>query len=578
MASYKNIFSSKWFPLLILGICSICLFIRSFYTFNWSDESHYLTVVHRFWLGERIIADEWYHTQINAPLSLPFYAFYQWISGSNEGVYFYFRLLYWAISTFTAFFTYLKLQKQNSYLASLICALIYFLYSRANIGGMSYYNMTLTYVLLATLLLYDQFITQKWNRVILCITGVFLALAVANTPFFAFPYITIIIFLLLSKKYRSFWHEIVFVIIGTSITAIIYLGYVLYNTPINELVLNIPYILNEPARQKTNPIWVIPVIAIRIIWRYKWTIWGSAFLIMYIRYKKRSIFSETEISRLIGINLLIFMFNSFLSGNLLGCINIAGTLFAVPMIYIFRNWEDIDKKIAGTFGIAGGSLILSFSFSSNTGLDAMTIGFVLIGISMVLLTFQLDELKQIRLLYSATLTVFFVMLFQTAILRLFSVFRDAPISQIDTQITSGPAKYLYTTEEHAAQYDELNAAIDQYVREDDLVFYSQECFWAYLCTNNEYGVPSSWRMPFDSPRLEVYYKLNPEKLPSCIFVLNPAYGNYESSMIQGNEKADFPNKNNVAGYLYNYIQENNYEVIQLECATIYRSPESSNRG
>ena len=30
---------------------------------------------------------------------------------------------------------------------------------------------------------------------------------------------------------------------------------------------------------------------------------------------------------------------------------------------------------------------------------------------------------------------------------------------MNTQITSGPAKYLYTTEEHVRQYDELRAAI-----------------------------------------------------------------------------------------------------------------------
>lgn len=565
--------SYNWFALLTLGICSILLLIRSFYSFNWSDESFYLTVVHRFWLGERIIADEWYTTQLSTPLLLPFYALYQWMTGGNEGVYLYFRLLYWGISAFTAFFTYYSLKKKNSYAASLISALLYFLYSRANIGGMSYYNVTLTCVLLAGLLLYDQICDKKGNKKKLYLAGILLAFAVVNTPFLAFPYIVIGAYFLIRRKHCPLYREVLMVIAGTATIAAVYIAYVLCKVSINELLLNIPYILNEPELQSTNPALVIPIILARIVWRFKWTFWITVLLTIYIWYRKKKVnsFSMKEINWLLGINLAVFIINSFLSKNLLGCINIAGALFAVPTIYIFNEWKQIDKNILGVFGTAGISLILGFSFSSDTGLDAMTIGFLLIGIGAVLLVFKLDDLKKKQVMLGAAVLVFSVMIFQTAILRFFSVYRDAPVNQLNTQITSGPAKYLYTTQEHVRQYDELKAAIEQYVREDDVVFYSKWCFWSYLCTENEYGVPSSWRMPFDSPRLQEYYELKPEKIPTCIFVLNPAYGDFESSLIQNNEKVEFPNENNLDGYLYDYIQEHDYEVIELECATIYRS-------
>ena len=275
------------FAIVILGICSVFLFIRSFYSFSWSDESFYLTVAHRFWLGERIIADEWYTTQLSTPLLLPFYALYQWITGGNEGVYLYFRLLYWGISTFTAFLTYFVLKKQNSRIASLICALVYFLYSRANIGGMSYYNVTLTCVLLATLLLYNQICEQKFNKKKLFLTGILLAFAVVNTPFLAAAYVIIGAYLLGRKKYRSYFREILMVIVGTGMTAVIYIAYVLQKVSIDELLLNIPHILNEPELQNTNLFLVIPIILLRIVWRYKWTIWLSIILIMYIWFRKK---------------------------------------------------------------------------------------------------------------------------------------------------------------------------------------------------------------------------------------------------------------------------------------------------
>lgn len=565
-------FLYEGFPILILIVCGITLCIRSFYSFSWSDESFYLTVVHRFWLGERVIVDEWNPAQLSMLLLLPFYSLYQGMTGGNEGVYLYFRLLYLAISMFIAFFTYFKLKKRNSHLVSLMCALLYFLYSRANIGGMSYYNVTLSCVLLAVVLVYDWICEIEGNKIQLYIAGIFLAFAVISTPFLVFPYILIGLFLLFKKKYRLFWREILIVIAGTATVAIFCVGYILYRVPMGELLLNIPYILNDPERQYINPLLSVLIILARIIWRFKWTIWISFFLMVYAFYKKKRqvSLSSKELNLFLWTNFMVFIIDVYLARDLLGCINIAGVLFAAPVIYVFSDWKNIDKKVLGIFGTAGISLILGFSLSSNTGLDALTIGFVVLGMGAVLLIFQLDMLKKGKVLYYMALGVFSAVLIQTGILRLFSVYRDAPINQLNTQITTGPAKYLYTTEEHVRQYDELRTAINQYVREDDRVFYSKSCFWSYLCSDNEYGVPSSWRMPFDSPRLQEYYELNPEKIPTCIFVLNPFYGNFESSLIQSNEKVEFPNDNNIEGYLYDYIKQHDYEIIELECATVYR--------
>ena len=46
---------------------------------------------------------------------------------------------------------------------------------------------------------------------------------------------------------------------------------------------------------------------------------------------------------------------------------------------------------------------------------------------------------------------------------------------------------------------------------------------------------------------------------------------FESSLIQGNEKEEFPNENKMEGYLADYIRRNDYEKVELECATIFRS-------
>ncbi len=554
-------------PYIVIGIVSLLLLVRCFYSFSWSDESFYLTVAHRFWLGERIIADEWYTTQLSTPLLLPFYALFQWFTGGNEGVYLYFRLLYWLISTLSAFFTYFILKKNNSVMASLICALLYFTYSRANIGGMSYYNMTLTCVLVAVLLIYEQIFLKRFVGWKLYFTGILLAAAVVNTPFLALMYLLTGAILFLNKKCRVYWKELLWTVAGTLTAAVLYMGYVLSKVSIGEMLLNIPHILNEPEIQSTNPFLVIPLIFLRIAWRYRWTIglYIVSVFYMLLKRRKRIQLSEKEIHGLLTVDMLVFLINVWLSWGLIGCINIAGTLFLGLFLLLSGKWEKIDKGVLGVFGVAGFSISIGFSFSSDTGLDAMTIGFVLIVMGSILLAFKQQRFRKL------IAAVAWIMVLQTMTLRLFSVYRDAPLSELKTPLEAGPAKYLLTTEAHAGQYDALRAAIEQYVREDDIVFYSKWCFWSYLCTNNSYGAPSSWRMPLDSPRLEEYYDLNPEKIPTCIFVLNPSYGDFESSLIQGNEKADYPNENREEGYLTDYIREHDYEVIELDCATIYRS-------
>lgn len=559
-------------PLIIISICSILLFIRCFYSFTWSDESFYLTIVHRLWLGELMFIDEWYTTQLSAPLLLPFYTLYQWITGGSEGVYLYYRLLYWLFSTTTAFLVFFKLKKWNHSLAALFCALIYLFYSRANIGGLSYYNTTLTLILLGTLLIYGHLMDNSLKKLELFFTGIFFALAVVITPYLAIPYIGITIFLLLYKKTRIYWQHIIMVISGTAVTAIIYLTYVLSKVRISDIISNIPHVLNEPELQKTNPLLAIPLIFIRIIWRYKWTFLLYLFLMVYICYKhyKKQTFTLKESKWIWGINVAIFTINSYLSSNLIGCINIAFVLFGIISILYYTSWNSQTTKIAQSFAVSGISIVFSFTFSSDTGLDAMSIGFVILAMGMVLFLFQNNGIRENKFLYRIMVIVVTSVILQTAFLRLISVYRDAPLYELDIQLTSGPAKYLYTTTEHAEQYYNLQNDILSYVRENDKVFYTKNCFWAYLCTKNEYGVPTSWRIGMDSPRLADYYTLNPEKIPTCIFVLKPEYGKFESSLVQNNEKTDRPNENKLEGYLYDYILENEYEMIETESSVIFR--------
>lgn len=561
----KIISMKKGIPWCIISGASILLLARCFFSFSWSDESFYLAVVHRLWRGERIIADEWFTSQLSMPLLLPFYTLYQKITGGNDGVYLYFRIVYWCIATLTAFFSFYILKKKNSLESSTMCSLLYLFYARANIGGMSYYNITLTCILGAILIIYEQLPYKGSGGIRLYLTGSLLALAAICTPYLVLVYLILGCTVLINKEMRVYKRVLLKICVGGIVVVLMYLIYILSTVSVQELMLNIPYILNEPELQKTNPLLVIPLIIVRIIWRYKWTSLGMILSFGFVGFKNRKeSLSERDKHLVIVINLCIFIVNTYLSWGMIGCINIAGTIFGLLILRVLEDKENVDRGIAVIFGVAGVGTCIAFSFSSDTGLDAMTIGFVILGMGIILLLYKQQSIKKLRKFITC------VMILETMILRIFSVYRDAPINELNTPIKSGPAKYMLTTKEHVMQYDSLRAAILQYVRSEDIVFYTKNCFWGYLCTDNEYGTPSSWRIAFDSPRLAEYYKLNPEKIPTCIFVLNPMYGNYQSSLIQGNEKVDRPNENIIGGYLAEYIVEHEYEKIELDCATIYR--------
>lgn len=565
------------FPYVVIAILGILLFIRNYYSFSWSDESFYLTVVHRFFLGEKMFADEWFHAvQLSTPLLLPFYGIYQWLTGGNEGVYLYFRLIYWFLSMLITILLYRKLKQYHGATESLICAVIYQIYSRANIGGLSYYNITLSLATVSAILVYDSMKEGKKKHCKMFAVGIFSALTVVVTPHFALPYLVVCAYLLIRKKYREIRKYVLTALGGTVFTAMIYMTYVLSKVSLYDIFANVPHILNEPEMQNVDGIslvLVIPLMCVRVVWRYKWTIGLTVLLLLYVLQMKRTKqkFTMAQQMRILCLNCIIFAVNFFLSSNLIGCINIACMLFLIPVICMYLDRRQLDKSVIIAFGGMGFGVALAFSLSSDTGLDAMASGFVLIAMGAVLLAYQCTEIQKNRAAKNIVFTVLIFVLVQSTFLRLFSVYRDAPIWELNTRIEEGPAKYLYTTQEHAKQYDTLRAAIDTYVREEDRVFYSAQCFWSYLCTDNEYGTPSSWRVAMDSPRLEEYYELYPDKLPTCVFVLSPEYGSFESSMIQGNEKSDEPNVNRLRGYLYDYIMENDYEMIETEAAMIFRS-------
>lgn len=142
-----------WLSWAVLAAAFCLVAARSFLSFCWSDESFYLAIAHRFWLGEAPFADEWNPAQIYVVLLMPFYSLYRAVFGTADGVFLAARLAYALLSGAAAAFVYAALQKESR-AGALAGAVLCLVYSRANIGGLSYYNLSLVFCLFGCTALY----------------------------------------------------------------------------------------------------------------------------------------------------------------------------------------------------------------------------------------------------------------------------------------------------------------------------------------------------------------------------------------------------------------------------------------
>lgn len=595
-SKYSNIIA----PILIWIVALVVLY-RNFISFCWSDESLYVATVHRIYNGERMFVDEWYTSQLSVPIMLPFYSLFRAINhDSTNGVYLYFRIVYWCISLLIVLYGYKTFKKKYSPYIVAAAMSIYLIYSRANIGGMSYYNMTLSMVLIAGIQLYSAWGTfndgnssfsdiaknKCWTgKIETTFAGVGLAIAVVYNPYLILIYLVVIILALFVSGSQIKRKMVLLALIGSFCTAICYVGFLLSQCRVSDIINNIPHILEEPELQSTNPILAIPTMIVRIIWAYKYTIiiWLMLFAFLWVRKNKEKKFEHLNYKLIsvdkvaLIIDCIILVINCCIVMTPLGCINLSLFLFAIPIVFYFAEKKDVDWPLVYIFGIAGIGLSIAFTFSSDTGLDAMGIGFVPLAMLSILNLYNVNRFKPtlnrtFLVVFNQLVSVLIIgAIILSIVLRVLSVYRDAPLRECTDKIISGPAAGLFTTKMHKNEYDEICNDIQKYVRNKDIVLYSREGIWCCVCTDNNIGSYTTWRTWFDSKRFDEYYELNPDKIPTFIYVFSDETGAYESDIIQNNEKVENANMNNIDGYLYSYICDNDYEVIDTKNGTIFRS-------
>ena len=464
----KKIKNGKYIGCFIILAVACVLLIRGFYSFYWSDESFYLAVTHRFYIGQKPFVDEWNPAQFYAVFLLPFYRLYYVLVGSNEGVFLGARILSIIFSALTAEFIYIVLIKYLNVKTTFatVAGILILLYSRANISGVSYYNFyfcTFASAVFSFIICITAIENKEKKKSFLwgAISGILMGMAIITVPTTLIFFIPLIVFLLCFLKKQENNQAIIVWVICTGMIGI---GYVLWlhsKITIRELVNSIDHLFAGDAyKAKTLKAYTERICAL-VFYSGKFIlpIMGLVSVIqIFLHLFKKEMSDLLRFLLTVGTSVLsIYQMRTCASSHMVIYVSLSLWGMVLVLIHIDRIkiWSKLKRKWMPFIVIWAGVAIFSWLLASATS-DPMTAGFVLLAISTIIC---MEEIIANYGGYMKKVVIFAVgfvltyMLLTTTRIRVESVYCDAPISMLDTKIESGPAKGLITTKEHALQYE-----------------------------------------------------------------------------------------------------------------------------
>ncbi len=592
--SFKKFFTA-YYPYIILCLGFLLLLCKCIFSFCWSDETFYFSTTYRFFQGDSIFLHEWFPTQLSSVLLLPLFSIYMFFTGSTSGIILYFRVCFVIFSAASSLLVFRIVKRNTREVIALFCAVCVMFYTHLNIATLSYYTISVHCFVMSMLLIYDYYQTKQKKHLVF--SGILFALCVLALPTMAVAYFIVIAGILLlllicrASVFPSSWRETVkqadliticlYTLLGICIPAVLFFIYLLSTVSIPDLINAIPYILSDEEHE-TSLIYPLKKFFIGINDVYGYAAYAGYALILAAFATGR--FLSSLLRKIaVGLDMILFLFYFIFSLNHTGYIQTAICMTALPLFFLTKkkNWKLFFLLFAG-----GMIFSIVFSYSSNGYLYILSMGHFIASIAAIIFIydFSTEQINTVMiqktghgaamLLSILCTTVICITVVQTVTLRVVNIYRDAPLQNLTTKITEGPARGLYTTPEHFSMYKTVYDTIKSYCQSDSTETPAQTLFitkllpFGYMCSDLTCAAPTTWRTAFDSKRLKPYYEMNPSRFPDLILVLDEEYGSYDTC---GDVEADpSPNQNKIGGYLLDYVTAHNYEQLSVPCGTLYQ--------
>ncbi|MBQ6020896.1 MAG: hypothetical protein IJL26_12055 [Clostridia bacterium] len=161
------------------------------------DEDFYYTIPQRLLMGDRLLVDEWQVSQLSALFQLLPYHLFTKITGGNDGIILFMKLVFVAVDLILYWYFYIRLRKYSVWAAA-AAAFLFCADPHMGMEAFSYYTMTPQCVALIGVWLLTS--ERELSRPKLVFAGVLFACAVLLVPSFAAIWLGFCILVLLRER------------------------------------------------------------------------------------------------------------------------------------------------------------------------------------------------------------------------------------------------------------------------------------------------------------------------------------------------------------------------------------------
>lgn len=551
MKNFRSNINTYLLFTIIMSIAFMLSIWRIKYGFGGYDEPFYLTVPHRLFMGDSLLSEEWHVTQLSSVLLFPFVALYELITKTTDGIILYMRVIYTICHALVSVLLYVRLK--NYKYGAIFTSVLYFLFSPYGMKTLSYNTIALDALVLTAV--FASTFNDK-HKIIHTISGITFSMAVLCCPYMAVVYIIyclcvsvhFVVYKFIIKKNNEYSFNVfsirrfLYFSLGILISLTLFLSFVLSRVSINEVLENIPYILfGDPEHigfsilDKTKNYfgYIFNCANNQIFITVPYILLIIALIIDKRRKQHRKIYLTLSI---IVTAIILIMFSGQLNELYYNAIMFP-LLFTGITSYILCDKK--YKDLFTYFFIMG--LLYSFivNISSNQNENVIFTAMSVSNIASIIFTFQLifeissEKVSKSKInivTKSICIISVYAVMFLQGFLQIYvfinHYYWEATVTsqQVSTtDISEGIAKGITVTSDKALEYYQVKYDLDyyKYKKPDKILFFSHKT-WEYLFLDKfENASYSAWLSGLSYTtveRLNSYYKIHPDKLPTYIYI------------------------------------------------------------
>lgn len=504
------------------------------------DESFYLTVPYRLWMGDGLLQHEWNTAQMAGFLLLPFMKGYMLLSGgSTEGIVLSFRHLYVVVQALAAVWLYLRLRRLD-WLGAFAVSLVFLLFAPSGIMALSYISLGILCLNLAFVLALTN---EKGRRIDWLAAGLLFAAAVLCCPYLAVVYLLYCLAVLIKRMKKLPAEEAdvfslrcwAWVTAGAAVLAAVFLAFLFSRTNLKNILTALPWIMYDPRHEPRSLLTILTTYFTGILEANRLLpLWLLAYAVLLIVARRKESQTRRALCYLLGLLTAACSLAALLvRGCFISYLMFPLTLLA-PFCCLLSKQRD-TRRILQIWWLPGMLYTLLIHCASNQGFYAIAnASAVPLAASLMICVLTGRELLTAKvgpvLRRTAAAMLAAVLLLQVSSLtwkRYSYVFWEPSRAAQTCYVEFGPQKGLMISEERYHHYEMLlNDTIPIRAAKPGTVLYVSTFSWLYLAHPGAgIGAYSGWLSlvgGYVADKLAAYYELNPEKLPDVAYV-EPLY-------------------------------------------------------